>query len=310
MEAPSRFARLLQAGEFIVTAELSAVDSADPHYVYRKADLLAPYVDAINCTDNTGAHVHISSMAAARLLIERGIEPIMQMTTRDRNRLALQADLLGAAALGVRNFVLMSGDDVSAGDHPEARALYDIDSLQLISVARTLRDRGEYMSGRRLTSPPSFFIGAVENPFAPPLEYRPIRLLKKVEAGADFIQTQLVYDLDLFKSFMGRLEEIGVLDRVFIIPSIGIPRSAKGMRFMKEKVPGVHVPDELVRRMEQAQVARQAETGIEIGVEIVHALQGIRGVAGVHLIAIKWEEGLVRVLEQASLRKRPAPVVA
>jgi methylenetetrahydrofolate reductase (NADPH) len=310
MEAPSRLSRLLHGGEFTVSTELSAVDSADPEDVFQKADLVGPYVDAINCTDNTGAHVHISPLAAARLVIERGIEPIMQLTTRDRNRLALQADLLGAAALGVRNVVAMSGDDVSAGDHPEARSLYDIDSLQLISVARTLRDRGEYMSGRRLTRPPSFFIGAVENPFAPPTEYRPIRLRKKVEAGADFIQTQLVYELDLFKSFMDRLGEMGLLERVFILASVGIPRSARGMRFMKEKVPGVHVPDELVRRMEGAPPSRQADTGIEIAVELVDGLKRLRGVAGVHLIAIKWEEGVVRVIEKAGLHKRPAPVVA
>src|SRR5919199_1425187 len=216
MTASSRFAELLRAGQLVVTAELTSSDSADPQDTWRQAEMLRGYVDAINCTDNTGAHVHLSSLAAARLLAEKDLEPIMQLTTRDRNRLALQADLLGASALGVRNVVAMSGDDVSAGDHPEARALYDIDSLQLISVARTLRDRGEYMSGRKLSVSPSFYIGAVENPFAPPLEYRPVRVMKKVEAGAEFIQTQLVYDLDLFRSFMRRMEEMGVLDRAFI----------------------------------------------------------------------------------------------
>ena len=305
MPASSRFADLLRAGQFVVTAELTSSDSADPQATWRQAEMLRGYVDAINCTDNTGAHVHLSSLAASHLLVEKGLEPIMQLTLRDRNRLALQADLLGASALGVQNIVLMSGDDVTAGDHPEARRIYDIDSMQLIEVAAGMRDRGTYLSGRKLEQAPSFFIGAVENPFAPPLEFRPLRLQKKVRAGADFIQTQLVFDVPIFARFMAMVSDLGLLQTVFIIPSIGIPRSARSARFMKEKVPGLLVPDALIARMEKTPPARQADEGIQVAVELVKAVREIPGVAGVHLIGIKWEEGVVRVAEAAGLLPRP-----
>jgi methylenetetrahydrofolate reductase (NADPH) len=305
MPSPSRLAGLLRDGRFVVTAELSSSDSADPEATWRQAEVLRESVDAINCTDNTGAHVHMSSLAAAHLLVEKGIEPIMQLTVRDRNRLALQADLLGAAALGVRNLVLMSGDDVTAGDHPEARRIYDIDSMQLLEVAAGMRDRGTYLSGRKLEQAPSFFIGAVENPFAPPLEFRPLRLQKKVRAGADFIQTQLVFDIPLFARFMAMVADLGLIGKVFIIPSIGIPRSARGARFMREKVPGLHVPDSLVARLEKTPPSRQAEEGTRIAVELVSAVREIPGVNGVHLIGIKWEEGVVQVAEAAGLLPRP-----
>src|SRR5437588_8155865 len=306
MLSPSRLAGLLRDGHFVVTAELSASNSADPEATWRRAEVLRGSVDAINCTDNTGAHVHISPLAAAHLLVEKGLEPIMQLTVRDRNRLALQADLLGAAALGVRNLVLMSGDDVTAGDHPDARRIYDIDSMQLLEVAASMRDRGTYLSGRKLEQAPSFFIGAVENPFAPPLEFRPLRLQKKVRAGADFIQTQLVFDVPLFARFMAMVADLGLVGKVFIIPSIGIPRSARGARFMREKVPGLHVPDAIVDRLEKTPPARQAEEGIKIAVELVNDVRQIRGVAGVHLIGIKWEEGGTRVAEAARRLPRPA----
>src|SRR6202158_867457 len=305
MPNPSRLADLLRDGRFVVTAELSSVNSADPEATWRRGEVLRGSVDAINGTDNTGAHVHMSSVAAAHLLVEKGFEPIMQLTVRDRNRLALQADLLGAAALGVRNLVLMSGDDVTAGDDPEARRIYDIDSLQLVEVAVTMRDRGTYLSGRKLEQAPSFFIGAVENPFAPPLEFRPLRLQKKVRAGADFIQTQLVLDLPVFARFTAMVADLGLVGKVFIIPSIGIPRSARGARFMREKVPGLQVPASLVTRLEKTPEARQAEEGIKIAVELVKAVREMPGVSGVHLIGIKWEEGVVQVAEAAGLLPRP-----
>ncbi len=305
MPAPSRLAGLLRDGRFVVTAELTSTNSADPEATWRLAEVLRGSVDAVNCTDNTGAHVHMSSLAAARLLVEKGIEPIMQLTVRDRNRLALQADLLGAAALGVRNILLMSGDDVTAGDHPEARRIYDIDSMQLIEVAAGMRDRGVYLSGRKLEQAPSFFIGAVENPFAPPLEFRPLRLQKKVRAGADFIQTQLVFDVPLFTRFMSMVGDLGLMDKVFIIPSIGIPRSARGARYMREKVPGLQVPYGVVDRLDKTPPARQSQEGIQIAVELVKAMREIPGVAGVHLIGIKWEEGVVQVAEAAGLLPRP-----
>ena len=301
----SRLAQFLREGRFVVTAELTSTDSADPEATWRNAEMLRGVVDAINCTDNTSAHVHLSSLAAAHLLIEKGLEPIMQLTVRDRNRLALQADLLGAAALGVENLVLMTGDDVTAGDHPEARRIYDLDCMQLIEVAAGMRDRSTYLSGRKLTGAPRFFIGAVENPFAPPHDFRPLRLQKKVAAGAQFVQTQLVFDLGIFSAFMDRVRGLGLLDRVFVIPSVAIPRSARGARFMKEKVPGLLVPDSVVERMEGVAPARQAEEGIRIAVELVKALRQIAGVSGVHLIGIKWEEGVARVAQEAGLLPRP-----
>ncbi len=301
----SRLAGLLRQEQFVVTAELSSSDSPDPQDTWRHAEILRGAVDAINCTDNTGAHVHLSALAAAHLLVEKGFEPIMQMTASDRNRLALQADLLGAAALGVENIVAMSGDDVTAGDHPEARRIYDIDSMQLLEVAAGMRDRGVYLSGRKLPRAPSFFIGAVENPFAPPLEFRPLRLQKKVNAGAAFVQIQLVFDVPLFSRFMGMVADLGLLSRVFVIASVGIPRSARGARFMRDKVPGLHVPEALVARLEKTPPARQAEEGIAIAVELVQEIRRIPGVSGVHLIGIKWEEGVVRVAEAAGLLPRP-----
>jgi len=302
---PSRLSQLLRRGDFVVTAELTSTDSADPQAIWRNAEVLRGVVDAINCTDNTSAHVHISSLAASHLLVEKGFEPVMQLTVRDRNRLALQADLLGAAALGVENVVLMSGDDVTAGDHPEARRIYDVDSIQLIAIAAGMRDRGVYLSGRKLSSAPDFFIGAVENPFAPPLDFRPLRLQKKVAAGAQFIQTQLVFDLVLFRTFMQRVADLGLLKSGFIIPSVAIPRSARGASFMKKKVPGLLVPDTVVARLNGVPAARQAEEGIQMAVETVHAIREIPGVAGVHLIGIKWEEGVARVAEEAGLLPRP-----
>src|ERR671911_1288447 len=206
--ARSELHRLLLAGEFVVTAELQATDSADPRSVVELADVFRGKVDAVNATDNSSAHPHLSPMAAAHLLADAGIEPIMQFVCRDRNRLALQADMLGAAALGVRNVLCMTGDDVSVGDHPETKPIYDLDSVQLIRMATIMRDEGTYLSGRALTDAPSFLIGAVENPFAPPLEFRPMRLGTKIEAGAEFIQTQICFNLDKLRLFMSRCGEL------------------------------------------------------------------------------------------------------
>jgi len=226
LQPRSNLEALLRAGEFVVTSELQTTDGADPASVTELADMLRGSVDAVNCTDNSAAHPHLSAVAAAHLLADRGVEPVVQFACRDRNRLSLQADLLGAAALGARNVVCMTGDDVTAGDHPEAKPVYDLDSTHLLRVARAMRDRGTYVSGRALSSPPSFFIGAVENPFAPPVDFRPMRLGKKIEAGAEFIQTQIVFNLPRFRTFMARVEELGLLDHVWIIAGVFIPRTA------------------------------------------------------------------------------------
>lgn len=303
--ARSRLEALLRDGRFVVTTELRTTDSADPGSIRRAAEPLRGCVDAVNCTDNAAAHAHISATAAARLLIEEGLEPIVQFTCRDRNRLALQADILGAAALGVRNVTLMQGDDVSAGDHPEAKPLWDLDSMHLIRTAKILRDEGVYLSGRRLEQAPQYFIGAVENPFAPPHDFRPLRLAKKVEAGAQYVQTQIGFNLPRLREFMARVGDLGLLEKVYILASVAIPRSARAIRYMRDRVAGIDVPDDVVARLERAPESRQGEESVRMGVELVHAVRDIPGVSGVHLIAIKWEKAIHLVVEQAGLLPRP-----
>lgn len=300
--------RLLLAGEFVVTAELATTDSADPASVLELAEPLRGKVDAVNCTDNSAAHPHLSPLAAARLLLDAGIEPVLQLACRDRNRLALQADLLGAAALGVPNVVCMTGDDVSAGDHPEAKPIFDIDSVHLLRIARIMRDEGRYLSGRALDVAPRYLIGAVENPFAPPLEFRPMRLGKKLEAGAEFIQTQICFNLDRLRLFMARCGELGLLDHIWVLVGIFVPRSGRAVRYLRDHVPGVEVPEALVERMDAAADPRRE--GIRIALELVEAVRAIPGVSGVHLMTIRNEEAIPAVVEEAGLLPRPSAVGA
>ena len=291
-----------------MTAELAAIDSADPGSVRELAELLRGKVDAVNCTDNSAAHTHLAPMAAAHLLSDVGVEPIMQLACRDRNRLGLQADLLGAAALGVRNILCMTGDDVSAGDHPEAKPIYDIDAIHLVRIARIMRDQGTYLSGRPLADPPSFLVGAVENPFAPPLEFRPMRLGKKIEAGAEFVQTQICFNLEKMRLFMARAGDLGLLEHVWVLVGVFVPRSARALRYVRDQVPGIDVPDEVVERMDAAPADRQWDEGVGIALEIIEQVREIPGVRGVHLMSIKNEEAIVRVVEEAGLLPRPAAV--
>jgi methylenetetrahydrofolate reductase (NADPH) len=297
--------RLLLAGEFVVTAELQASDSSDPASVRALAEVLRGKVDAVNCTDNSAAHTHLSPIAAGHLLGDAGVEPIVQLACRDRNRLGLQADLLGAAALGVRNVVCMTGDDVSAGDHPEAKPIYDIDAIHLLRIARLMRDEGTYLSGRPLSDPPSYLIGAVENPFAPPLEFRPMRLGKKIQAGAEFVQTQICFNLDAMRLFMARAGDLGLLDHVWVLAGVFVPRSARAVRYLRDQVPGIDVPEAVVERIDAAPAERQWEEGVTIALEIVQAIREIPGIRGVHLMSIRNEEAIVRVVEEAGLLPRP-----
>jgi len=310
VKTDGRLEQVLRGGGFAITAEVSPPDSADPEAVRRKGALLKEHVDAVNATDHTGATVHMSSWAVSALLAQMGVEPVMQMTCRDRNRLALQGDLLGAAALGVRNVLCLTGDHVSVGDHPEAKAVYDLDSLHLLRLARTMRDEGAYLSGRKLATPPRLFLGAAENPFAAPFEFRPHRLAKKVEAGADFVQTQVVYDVERFAAFMQAVRDLGLHERVFILPSVGPLRSARMARFMRDRVPGVVVPDEVMARIERTPEARQAAEGINLCVEIIQRLREIPGVAGVHIIAVRWEQAVAEIVERAGLARSSVAVPA
>jgi methylenetetrahydrofolate reductase (NADPH) len=302
--------RLLLAGEFVVTAELATSDTSDPGDVVRLAEPLRGVVDAVNCTDNSSAHPHLSPLAAAHVLVDLGIEPIVQFACRDRNRLALQADLLGAAALGGRNVLCMTGDDVSAGDHPEAKPLYDIDAIHLLRIARVMRDRGVYLSGRALERSPAFLIGAVENPFAPPLEFRPMRLGKKIEAGAEFFQTQICFNLEKMRIFMARVAELGLLDHTWVIAGVFVPRSARAARYLRDQVPGIDVPASVIDRLESVPEDGQREEGINLAIELVSELRSIRGIAGIHLMTIKNEEAIPRVIEGSGLLPRPANVSA
>jgi len=298
--------RLLLAGEFVVTAELQTSDSADPASVTRLAEILRGSVDAVNCTDNSAAHTHIAPMAAARLLVEDGLEPVMQLACRDRNRLALQADLLGAAALGVRNVLCMTGDDVSVGDHPEAKPIFDIDAVHLLRIARIMRDEGVYLSGRRLSEPPNFLIGAVENPFAPPLEFRPMRLGTKVEAGAEFVQTQICFNIDKLRLFMARCGELGLLDHVWVLAGVFVASSARGVRYLRDQVPGVDVPDWVIERVEAAAPGRERDEGVAVALDLVEQIRQIPGISGIHLMTINHVEAIPRVVEGAGLLPRPA----
>ncbi len=298
--------KLLRAGTFAVTAELETTDSAEPGSVRDVAAPLRGYVDAVNCTDNSAAHPHISQIAAARILLDEGFEPIAQFAQRDRNRIALQADLLGATALGVRNFVMMTGDDVSAGDHPDAKPMYDLDSMHALRVARIMRDEGTYLSGRKLTARPDFFLGAVENPFAPPADYRPVRLAKKIEAGAEFVQTQLVFNVERMRSFMEKVEELGLTDGAFVMASVCITRSSRAAHYMAEQVPGIDVPAAVLERLDGTPGARQLDEGVKIALETIQALRDMRSVAGIHLICIKSPETIARVVDEAGLLPRPS----
>jgi methylenetetrahydrofolate reductase (NADPH) len=299
---------LLSAGEFVVTAELQATDSADPRSVSELAEVYSGKVDAVNCTDNSSAHAHVSPMAAAHLLADAGIEPIMQFVCRDRNRLALQADLLGAALLGVRNILCMTGDDVSVGDHPEAKPIYDIDSVHLLRIATIMRDHGTYLSGRPLTVRPEFLVGAVENPFAPPLEFRPMRLGKKIEAGAEFVQTQICFNVPKMRLFMARCAELGLLERVWVLAGVFVPRSARAVRYLRDQVPGIDVPEQIVARLDAVPPEDQRAEGIRLALEILEEVRAIPGVSGVHLMTIRNEEAIVEVIEQAGLLPRPSAV--
>jgi methylenetetrahydrofolate reductase (NADPH) len=305
-EPRSGLQRLLQSGQFVVTCELEASDSADPEDVYRRADALRGKVDAVNCTDNSAAHPHLSGLAAARLLLDRGVEPILQLACRDRNRLALQADILGAAALGVRNLVAMTGDDVTAGDHPEAKPIYDLDAMHLLRIARIMRDSGTYLSGRALTRSPNMFIGAVENPFAPPIDYRPLRLGKKIDAGAEFVQTQIVFNLERMGAFMARVVELGLNERAFVLAGVYVLRSARAARYLRDQVPGIDVPDEVLRRMESLPPDRQGEEGVRLALETIRRLREMPGISGIHLMSIRGEDAILRVVEEAGLLPRPA----
>jgi methylenetetrahydrofolate reductase (NADPH) len=297
--SPGRLERVLRAGQFAVTSELAPPDSADPEDVYRRARIFDRYVDAINATDGSGANCHMSSLAVCALLTRVGYAPVMQISCRDRNRIAIQGDILGGAAMGVCNLLCLSGDGVQAGDHPQALPVFDLDSMSLLTTARTLRDEHRFLSGRKITYAPRVLLGAAENPFTEPLEWRAQRLAKKVKAGAQFIQTQYCYDVARLRVFMRRVEDLGLIGQVFILVGVGPLRSAKAAEWMRTHVPGLHIPDEVIRRM--AGAADAAREGRRLCVDLIQEIRSIPGVSGIHLMAYRQEESVAEVIDASGV---------
>ncbi|MDW4549962.1 methylenetetrahydrofolate reductase [Defluviimonas sp. D31] len=301
----SRLERVLRAGRFAVTAELNPPDSADPSDVFEAAQPLGEVADAINATDASGANCHMSSIGISALLTRAGYSTVYQISCRDRNRIAIQGDVLGAAAMGVSNVLCLTGDGVGVGDQPGAKPVFDFDSLTLLRTIRTMRDQGMFLSGRKITRPPQMFLGAAENPCIPPHDWRPERLAKKVEAGAEFIQTNYIYDIPLFEKFMARVRDLGLDKKVYILPGVGPLASAKAARWMRSNVPGIHVPDALIDRMEKAE--KPGAEGKKICIELIQQIREIKGVAGVHVMAYRREHQVSEIILESGVLEGRQP---
>jgi methylenetetrahydrofolate reductase (NADPH) len=297
--SPGRLERVLRARQFAVTTEMAPPDSADPEEVYRRAHIFDGCVDAINATDGSGANCHMSSVAVCALLTRLGYAPVMQISCRDKNRIAIQGDILGGAAMGVCNVLCLTGDGVQAGDHPQALPVFDLDSITLLETARIMRDEHHFLSGRKLTYAPRVLLGAAENPFALPQEWRAQRLAKKVAAGAQFIQTQYCYDVPLFKAFMRRIEDLGLLEKIFILVGVGPLRSAKTAEWMRTHVPGLHIPDTVVARL--AGAADAAREGRNLCVELIQEIRSVPGVSGVHVMAYRQEDSVPEIIDRSGV---------
>jgi methylenetetrahydrofolate reductase (NADPH) len=294
----------LAAGEFAVTAEVGPPRGAGPDAITRKVDALRGWVDAVNITDNQGANARLSSLAGSVAALAAGVEPVMQLTCRDRNRIALQSELLSAGALGIPNVLLMTGDHPRFGDHPDAKPVFDLDSTQLLWAARTMRDQGLLMSGRKVDPPPRWLIGAVENPSAPPDRFRATRLGKKVAAGAEFVQTQYVFAPGPFARWLAEVRDLGLDQRCRIIAGVGPIRSLRALEHMRTGVPGLNIPEEIERRLRGVPSGKVAEEGLRICAEIIEQLAGLAGVSGVHVMAPGFEHGIPEILERAGIPKR------
>lgn len=295
----------LNEGNFAVTAEIGPPRGANAEVIREKAGLLNGCVDAVNVTDNQTAIVRMSSISACAHLVQLGMEPVMQMVTRDRNRIALQSDIMGAYSLGIRNMLCLSGDHQTFGSQPGAMNVYDIDSVHLIHTVKTMRDEGKDMSGYELNVAPQMFIGAAENPFADPFEYRVIRLARKIAAGVDFIQTQCVYDLVRFKEWMKQARDKGLTEGVYILAGVTPLKSARMAKYMASKVAGIMIPEQTIKRMEGVAKERAAAEGIKICLETIQELREIPGLAGIHIMAIEWEEKVGEIVKAAGLFPRP-----
>lgn len=303
MKAGSNLERVFQSGTFALTSELGPPKSCDAELIRNKVKNFKGYVDAVNITDNQTAIVRMSSVAASAILVQEGLEPVMQMTCRDRNRLAMQSDILGAYALGIKNILCLSGDHQKFGNHPYAKNVYDIGSMELVSMVRKMRDDSIFDCGEEMKVPPKMFIGAACNPFGDPFEFRVIRLGKKIRSGADFIQTQAVFDLNRFKDFMRMARDRGFHEQTYFMAGIIPPKSAKALEYMQKEVPGMVVPEELVTRMKSA--ADPQKEGIKITLEIIEEVRQIEGVKGVHLMPVMYDSCVPIIAEEGGFLPRP-----
>jgi methylenetetrahydrofolate reductase (NADPH) len=301
--AQSHLHAVLQRGRFAVTAELGPPRGATIAPIRRKAKLLRDWIDAANVTDGQSAVVRMASWAGCMIAMQEGLEPVMQLQCRDRNRIALQADLLGAAAMSIPNVLLLTGDHPRFGDQPDAKPVFDLDSIQLVWTAREMR-AGRLMSGREMKQPPAWFIGAVENPFAPPLRWRAERLGKKVAAGAQFIQTQFIFDVSIFARWMEQVRDLGLDRKCWILGGVGPVKSVRAIEHMRREVPGMYVPDEVVKRLKGVPSDRVQEEGKAVCAEIIQQVREIPGVAGVHIMAFSWEEVIPEIMERSGLKAR------
>ncbi len=305
MKAGSNLEKILTDGHFAFTGELGPPRGTSADEVRKKASFLKGMVDSVNITDNQTAVVRMASWAACILLIQEGLEPNYQMVCRDRNRLAMQADILGAYAHGIRNILCLSGDHCQFGDHPQAKGVFDIDSMQLISMVKTMRDEAKFLGGAELEDPPKLFIGAAANPFAEPFEWRVHRLAKKISAGVDFIQTQCIYNMKKFREWVRQANDMGLTEKTYILAGVTPMKSVGMAKYMKNRVPGMDVPDEVIDRLQGAPKDKQAEEGIKIACEQIQEFKEMKGVAGVHLMAIEWEHKVPEIAERAGVLPRP-----
>ncbi len=306
LKTPSRLEKMLAAGHPAVTSECGPPRGSDPEAITRKVGLIRNHVDAINITDNQTSVTRLCSLAACIQLTLMGVEPVLQMVTRDRNRIALQSDILGAASFDIHNILCLSGDHQSFGDCPQGQNVHDLDSIQLIQLVRHMRDAGKFIGGDDIVRPPRMFVGAAANPFADPFKIRALRLAKKSNAGAEFIQTQCIYNLDRFEKWMEMVRDLGLTEKVYILAGLTPLKSAGMARYMKNRVPGMDVPDDVVSRMAAAPKEKQPQEGIDICIESIQRLEQVPGVAGFHIMAIEWEEKVPEIVERAGLYPRPA----
>jgi methylenetetrahydrofolate reductase (NADPH) len=305
MKSGSNLEQVLAAGHFAFTGELGPPRGANAGKIREKAKHLKDKVDAVNITDNQTARVRMSSWGASILAIQEGLEPNYQMVCRDRNRLAMQSDILAAYANGIRNIVCLSGDHQDFGDHPDAKGVFDIDSMQLIRMVKTMRDEGRFACGEDIDEPPRMFIGAACNPFADPFEFRVRRLAKKIQAGADFIQTQCIYNMARFREFIQRALDMGLLENVFLLAGVTPLKSVRMAEYMRKEVAGMDIPEEILHRLRSVPKDKVGDEGIRITCEQISQFREMRGVAGIHLMAIEWEHRVPEIAEKARLLPRP-----